>query len=90
MKEYKFISEEKEEEIIKFQQELYDLTAKYLRGDDPSTLFMCCGIMLKTCIEMYVSVLTDDAIKAVLVDALSSVPTLRKRFEDQTDNITKH
>ena len=58
---------EKLDEMEAFQQDISHLTEKYRRSDDPSMLFMCCGVMLKTCMEMYLSVLNDEAIERVPV-----------------------
>mgnify|MGYP003150057042 FL=1 len=81
---------EKQDEMEAFQQALYDLASKHMEGDDPSTLFMCCGVMLKTCIEMYLSVLNDEAVEKVLQDAARSIPVLRDKIENELSKITVH
>ena len=51
-----------EEKVSEFQKDLYDLSSKYILPDRPDSLFMVCGVLLKTCIEMYSSVLSDEEI----------------------------
>ena len=81
---------EKLDDMEAFQQALYHLASKHMEGDDPSTLFMCCGVMLKTCIEMYLSVLNDEAVEKVLQDAARSIPVLRDKIENELSKITVH
>tara|TARA_Y100000310_G_C20114701_1_gene548747 strand:- start:116 stop:391 length:276 start_codon:yes stop_codon:yes gene_type:complete len=77
-------------EMEKFQQDLYKLSAKYIKNDQPSTLFMCCGVMLKTCIEMYTSVLSDEGIEKILAHANESVPYVRQGLDDIFTKTTFH
>jgi len=77
-------------EMAQFQQNLYDLVSKHIRGDTPSSLFMCCGVMLKTCIEMYCSVLDVNKIEEILEEAIKTIPMLHDKVESNFDDITFH
>ena len=81
---------DKLDEMEVFQQALYTLASKHVKGDDPSSLFMCCGIMLKICIELYWSVLNDVAVEKVLQEVIKSIPTLRDKVEHELKKITMH
>ena len=77
-------------DMDEFQKKVYDLMSEYVKGDNPDSLFMCCGVMLKTCIEMYTSVLTIEAVHKVLLEAIRSIPELSERVENELKKITMH
>ena len=77
-------------DMDEFQKKVYDLMSEYVKGDNPDSLFMCCGIMLKTCIEMYLSVLNDAAVEKVLQEVIRTIPTLRDKVEHELKKITMH
>jgi hypothetical protein len=79
-----------DEDLRAFQRELWDFTTKYVKGDEPSSLFMVCGVMLRTTIEMYVSVLKDDEIGRILEEAENSIPMLRENLESAFKNTVIH
>ena len=79
-----------EEKVSEFQKDLYDLSSKYILPDRPDSLFMVCGILLKTCIEMYSSVLSDEEISKILRMAEQSIPMLKEKLERAFKNLIRH
>ena len=79
-----------EEKVSAFQKDLYDLSSKYILPDRPNSLFMVCGVLLKTCIEMYSSVLSDEEISKILHSAEQSIPMLKEKLERAFKNLTFH
>ena len=71
------------EEMELFQKEVYQLVSQYLKENAPYTLFMCCGVMLKTCIEMYCSVLEENKVEEVLQEAINSIPSLHEKTKKE-------
>jgi transketolase len=78
------------DKMNKFQNEIYALAEKHVKGDEPETLFIASGIMMKTALEMYVSVLEEDEVLRVLQLAAQSVSPLKKRMHDFFSQITLH
>ena len=79
-----------EEKVSAFQKDLYDLSSKYILPDRPDSLFMVCGVLLKTCIEMYSSVLSDEEISKILHSAEQSIPMLKEKLERAFKNLIRH
>ena len=79
-----------EEDLKVFQQELYDFVSKHIRADDKTSLYMVCGTMLKTCIELYASVLSDEQISSLLRNAEQSIPVLKERMDKYLKDLTFH
>ena len=79
-----------EEKLTEFQKELYELSAKYILPDRPDSLYMVCGVLLKTCIEMYASVLSDEEIAKILRNAEQSIPMLKEKIQRAFKDLTLH
>ena len=79
-----------EEKVSAFQKELYELSAKYILPNRPDSLFMVWGVLLKTCIEMYSSVLSDEEILKILRSAEQSIPMLKEKLKRAFKNLTFH
>ena len=79
-----------EKEVSAFQKDLYDLSSKYILPDRPDSLFMVCGVLLKTCVEMYSSVLSDEEIAKILRSAEQSIPMLKEKLKRAFKNLTLH
>ena len=79
-----------EEKVCAVQKELYELSAKYILHDRPDSLFMVCGVRLKTCVEMYSTVLSDEEISKILRSAEQSIPMLKEKLKRAFKNLTFH
>ena len=79
-----------EEKLTEFQKELYELSTKYILPNKPDSLFMVCGVLLKTCIEMYASVLSDEEIAKILRSAEQSIPMLKEKIQRAFKDLTLH
>ena len=79
-----------EEKLTEFQKELYELSTKYILPNKPDSLFMVCGVLLKTCVEMYSSVLSDEEISKILRSAEQSIPMLKEKLKRAFKNLTFH
>ena len=79
-----------EEKVSEFQKDLYDLSSKYILPDRPDSLYMVCGVLLKTCVEMYSSVLSDEEISKILRSAEQSIPMLKEKLKRAFKNLTFH
>ena len=79
-----------EEKVSAFQKELYELSAKYILPNRPDSLYMVCGVLLKTCVEMYSSVLSDEEISKILRSAEQSIPMLKEKLKRAFKNLTFH
>lgn len=77
-------------DMTEFQQELYALTTKYMRRDQPSSLYMCCGVMLKTVVQMYISVISEETIEKILLEAVKSIPMLKENMDKSFAETTYH
>ena len=51
---------------------------------------MVCGVLLKTCIEMYASVLSDEEIAKILRSAEQSIPMLKEKIQRAFKDLTLH
>ena len=73
----------KEEDLRKFQEELWNLTSKYIKPDDTGGVFMCGGAMLHAALQLYTVGLDNESIIKIIKTALETLQPLREDMKNK-------
>ena len=83
-----------DEELIKLQQDIFNVVDKYIHPDDIQSLLLTAGILLKTAIQLYTAGLVDnEEVERILDFSKSSIEPLRERTKEMiidSENRTLH
>ena len=82
-----------DEELIKLQQDVFNVVDKYIHPDDVHSVLLTAGVLLKTAIQLYTAGLIDNAeVERILDFSKSSIESLREKTKEMiaTENRTLH
>jgi hypothetical protein len=77
-------------QMIEFQNELWNLTQKYVGPTDETSVFATSGIMLKVAMQLYSVVLTDEAIMDLLDHVKTNIPETSNSMKELMGKRTLH